>query len=305
MARYIVRRIPQLVLILLGASLLVFVLIHITGDPVRALVASDATEEDMARMRTAYGLDQPLPVQYIVFLREAATGNLGQSFRYRRDALSLVFDRMPATFTLALASMMLAVLVSAPLAIVASSRPGGMVDAIISFLSSMWIAVPSFWLGLIMILIFSDNLHWLPSSGRSGWENMVMPTVTMSAYSIGLMIRLLRASLLDELNQLYVTVARGKGLGEPVVHYRHALRNALIPAVTVIGLQFGQFIGGSMVIETVFAWPCVGWLMIQAIYSRDMPLVRAVVLVMAVSFVVINLVVDVAYAYLDPRIRQE
>ena len=305
MIKYVIRRIPQLFLILLGASLLAFLLIHISGDPVRALLPLDASDQDVARIRATWGLDQPLPIQYVVFLREAVTGNLGQSFRYRRDALSLVLGRIPATFTLAVASIILAFIVSTPLGILASARPGGVADAFISFLSSLCIAVPSFWLGLVLILIFADALHWLPAAGRGGWKSMVLPTVTMSAFSIGLITRLVRASMLEELRQAYVTSARAKGLSEIVVYSRHALRNALVPVVTLIGLQFGQFVGGSMVVETVFAWPGTGWLMIQAIYARDMPLIRAVVLIMAVFFVLINLVVDIVYAYLDPRISYE
>jgi ABC-type dipeptide/oligopeptide/nickel transport system permease component len=305
MIKYVIRRIPQLFLILLGASLLAFLLIHISGDPVRALLPLDASDQDVARIRATWGLDQPLPIQYVVFLREAVTGNLGQSFRYRRDALSLVLGRIPATFTLAVASIILAFIVSTPLGILASARPGGVADAFISFLSSLCIAVPSFWLGLVLILIFADALHWLPAAGRGGWKSMVLPTVTMSAFSIGLITRLVRASMLEELRQAYVTSARAKGLSEIVVYSRHALRNALVPVVTLIGLQFGQFVGGSMVVETVFAWPGTGWLMIQAIYARDMPLIRAVVLIMAAFFVLINLVVDIVYAYLDPRISYE
>jgi peptide/nickel transport system permease protein len=305
MIKYVIRRIPHLFLILLGASMLTFLLLHLSGDPVRAILPLDAAEEDVARIRATWGLDQPLPVQYLVFLREAMTGNLGQSFRYRRDALSLVLDRIPATFTLALASILLAFIVSMPLGLLASVRPGGMLDTFISILSSLCIAVPSFWLGLVLILIFADALHWFPAAGRTSWESMVLPTVTMSTFSIGLIARLVRASMLEELRQAYVTSARAKGLSEIVVYSRHALRNALVPVVTVIGLQFGQFVGGSMVIETVFAWPGVGWLMIQAIYARDMPLIRAVVLIMAVLFVLINLVVDIVYAYLDPRISYQ
>ncbi len=305
MVKYVIRRIPQLFLILLGASLLSFLLIHISGDPVRALLPLDASEQDMARIRATWGLDQPLLLQYARFLREAVTGNLGQSFRYRRDALSLVLERIPATFTLALASILLAFMVSMPLGIMASTRPGGVVDAFSSFLSSLCIAVPSFWLGLVLILVFADALHWLPAAGRIGWKSLILPAVTMSTFSIGLITRLVRASMLEELHQAYVTSARAKGLSEILVYSRHALRNALVPTVTVIGLQFGQFIGGSMVVETVFAWPGIGWLMIQAIYARDMPLIRAVVLIMAIFFVLINLAVDIVYAYLDPRISYE
>jgi peptide/nickel transport system permease protein len=305
MIKYVIRRIPHLFLILLGASILTFLLLHLSGDPVRAILPLDAAEEDVARIRATWGLDQPLPIQYVIFLREAMTGNLGQSFRYRRDALSLVLDRIPATFTLALASILLAFIVSMPLGLLASVRPGGVLDTFISILSSLCIAVPSFWLGLVLILIFADALHWFPAAGRTSWESMVLPTVTMSTFSIGLIARLVRASMLEELRQAYVTSARAKGLSEIVVYSRHALRNALVPVVTVIGLQFGQFVGGSMVIETVFAWPGIGWLMIQAIYARDMPLIRAVVLIMAVLFVLINLVVDIVYAYLDPRISYQ
>jgi peptide/nickel transport system permease protein len=303
MARYLVRRLLQAVLVLFAVSILTFALIYLAGDPVRAMVPADARQEDVDNIRRGFGLDQPLHVQYVRFLERAAQGDLGQSFKYRTNAMELVLQRLPHTVLLASTSILIAVIVSIPLGVLAATRRGGFADVIATSFALLSISTPAFWLGLIGILVFADALRLLPASGAGTWQHLVLPAVTLSAYSIGLITRLVRATMIDILRQNYITAARAKGLSWVAVNYRHALRNGLIPTVTVLGLQFGALLGGSVVVETVFAWPGLGWLLVQSINSRDLPLVRAIVLVISLFFVAINLMVDLLYSSLDPRIR--
>jgi peptide/nickel transport system permease protein len=303
MGAYLARRLLQAVLVLLAVSLLAFGLIYLSGDPVRAMVPLDARPEDVENIRRGFGLDQPLHVQYVTFLQHAVQGDLGQSFKYRTNALALVLERLPQTLLLATVSIVLAIIVSIPLGVLAASRRGGVADILSTSFAMLSISTPSFWLGMIAILVFADWLRVLPASGSGTIQQLVLPAVTLSAYSIGLVTRLVRATMTDVLRQNYITTARAKGLGKAAVNYRHALRNGLIPTVTVVALQFGALLGGSVVVESVFAWPGLGFLMVQAIGSRDIPLVRAIVLVISLFFVLINLLVDLLYTYLDPRIR--
>jgi peptide/nickel transport system permease protein len=303
MSVYVARRLLQYILVLLAVSLLAFGLIYLSGDPVRALVPLDATPQDVENIRHGFGLDQPIYVQYITFIERVLQGDLGQSFKYRTNALSLVLERLPQTLLLATASIALAIAISVPLGVLAATRRGKLPDLLTTAFAMLSISTPSFWLGMIAILVFADWLRILPASGTGTWQQLVLPALTLSAYSIGLVTRLVRATMGDILRQNYITTARAKGLSTATVNYRHALRNSLIPTVTVIALQFGALLGGSVVVESVFAWPGLGFLMIQAIGSRDLPLVRAIVLVISLFFVLINLVVDIAYTYLDPRIR--
>jgi peptide/nickel transport system permease protein len=303
MGAYLIRRLLQAVLVLLAVSLLSFGLIYLSGDPVRALVPLDARPEDVENIRHGFGLDQPLQIQYVTFLQHAIQGDLGQSFKYRTNALTLVLERLPQTLLLATVSIVLAIVISIPLGVLAATRRGGAVDFVVTSLAMLTISTPSFWLGMIAILVFADWLRVLPASGSGTLPQIVLPALTLSASSIGLVMRLVRATMSDVLRQNYITTARAKGLGRAAVNYRHALRNGLIPTVTVLALQFGALLGGSIVVESIFAWPGLGFLMVQAIGSRDIPLVRAIVLVISLFFVLINLIVDVLYTYLDPRIR--
>jgi len=303
MAGYLARRLLQAVLVLLAVSLLSFGLIYLAGDPVRSLVPPDARAEDVENIRHGFGLDQPVYVQYVTFLQKAAQGDLGQSFKYRTNAMGLVLERLPQTLLLATSSICLAVLIAIPLGILAATRRGGALDSLATGFAMLTISTPSFWLGMIAILVFADWLRVLPASGSGTPQQLILPALTLAAYSIGLVTRLVRATVSDILRQNYITTARGKGLTWGAVNYRHALRNGLIPTVTVLGLQFGALLGGSVVVESVFGWPGLGFLMVQAIGSRDIPLVRAIVLVISLFFVLINLAVDLLYTYLDPRIR--
>jgi peptide/nickel transport system permease protein len=303
MTGYVVRRLWQALLVLFAVSMLSFVLIFLSGDPVAALVPLNARPEDMDNIRHQYNLDLPVPAQYVLFLKNAAAGDLGESFRYRTAALPLVLGRLPTTLLLACASVVLSTLVSVPLGVLAATRRGRLPDAVASVLALLAISMPSFWLGVILILVFAGALRVLPASGSGTWQQLILPTITISAFSIGLLTRLIRRAVAETLAQPFVTTARSKGLSERTIAWAHVLRNSAIPVVTVMGLQFGALVGGSVVVETVFAWPGVGWLMIQSIEARDLPVIRAAVLVLAVFIVVINLAVDVLYTVIDPRIR--
>lgn len=303
MTTYLVRRLVQSLLVLLAVTLLSFGLVYLSGDPVRALLPLDATQADMDALRHSYGLDEPVWVQYGQFVQHAVQGDLGDSLKYRTSALGLVLQRLPNTLLLATASILFATLVAVPLGVLAATHRGGWLDYVATGVAMLAISTPAFWLGIILILVFAGVLRWVPASGAGTPQQLILPAITLSAYSIGLVTRLVRGTLGEVLGQPYVTTARAKGLSEVRVNYQHALRNSLIPTVTVLGLQFGVLLGGTAVIETVFAWPGLGGLLIQAINGRDLPLVRSAVLVIACFFVVINLAVDLLYGFLDPRIR--
>ncbi|HZO33376.1 MAG TPA: ABC transporter permease [Chloroflexota bacterium] len=303
MAAYLIQRLWQSALVLLAVSVLSFVLIFLSGDPVAALIPLNARQEDVDNIRRQYNLDQPVLVQYLIFLQKAATGDMGESFKFRTDALGLVLGRLPNTMLLACSSMLLSMLISIPVGILAASYKGRLPDAVSSTVALLGISMPSFWLGVILILVFAGSLRLLPASGSGTWKHLVLPTITVSAFATGLLIRLVRRSVADALGQAYVMTARSKGLSERAIAWTHVLRNSAIPVVTVMGLQFGALLGGSVVVETVFAWPGVGWLMIQSIEARDLPVIRAAVLILALFIVLINLTVDLLYTLIDPRIK--
>jgi ABC-type dipeptide/oligopeptide/nickel transport system permease component len=301
---YILRRLQFAVVVVIVVTFLSFVLVYLSGDPARALAGVDTTEENLANIRQEYGLDRPLYEQYLTFVGGAVRGDLGRSFHFRTDVLPLVLDKFFITFQLAVASLILSTLVALPLGVLSAAGEGGPIDYVARLISLLGISTPGFWLGIILILIFADQLKILPASGREdGLSSFILPAITLSGYNIGLMTGLMRRSMLEELHRPYVTVAHAKGLRNWYVMVYHALRNALIPTVTVAGLQFGAMLGGSIVVETVFAWPGLGSLMLEAIRNTDLPIIRAAVLVVGVSFVFINLFVDLFYSVLDPRVR--
>jgi len=305
MLRYILLRFLQAISVVLAVSVAVFILMYLSGDPVSTMVPLDARPEHVASIKAHFGLDQPLHIQYILFVRNALRGDLGDSFIYRQDSLKLVLERLPATFILAVTSMIIVVAVAVPLGVISASRRGTILDYFATSISLLSISTPHFWLGILLILVFADRLRWLPPSGKEHVSCLIMPAVTMAASHIGMITRLVRGCMLEALSQDYITVARSKGLRERSVTYRHALMNALIPTVTVIGMDLGAYIGGSVIVETVFAWAGVGWLINEAINARDLPVLRAAVLVMAIIITFINFAVDVSYTYLDPRVRYE
>jgi peptide/nickel transport system permease protein len=306
MATYLLRRFLFAIVVVLAVTFISFVLVFLAGDPARSLAGVDTNEEHLAMIRHEYGLDQPIHEQYLLFLRNALQGNLGQSFRYRVDSLPLVLSKFWLTLQLATASLILSILIALPLGIFAATHFGQPSDHAATIISLLGISTPGFWLAILLILTFADWLRVLPASGNDdGWRSFVLPVIALSVYNIGLITRLVRRSMVEELRKPYVTVAHAKGQKRWVVNTHHVLRNSLIPTVTVLGLQFGAMLGGSIVIETVFAWPGIGFLMIQAIRTNDLPIVRAVVLVVGLAFVFINLGVDLIYGFLDPRIRHQ
>jgi len=294
----------QAALVVLGVSVIVFVLVRITpGDPVRAYLGETASDHQVAEYRHLLGLDESLPIQYLKFLQRAASGDLGNSLFYHQPALVVLADHLPATFELSFVSLALALLISVPLGVLSAIKRDSVWDYAGMALAMLGQSLPAFWLGLIMMLVFAVNLHVLPTAGYGGIAYLILPSVTLGAYMAGLFTRLVRSGMLEVLGEDYVRTARAKGLTERAVLYGHALRNMAIPLVTVVGLQFGTLLGGAIVVETVFSWPGVGTAAVTAIGARDYSLVQAVVLVLSVFFVLVNLLIDVLYAYIDPRIH--
>jgi peptide/nickel transport system permease protein len=313
MWRYIVRRLVQTVPVLLGVSVLAFAIMHVVpGDPVRLIAGPDAPEDVVTRIRIELGLDRPLHVQYLSFLGRALQGDLGRSLRSRAAVVDDIFARFPATLELTTASMVIAVLVGIPLGVISATRRSTWVDYLAMGTSLSALSMPIFWLAIVAIWLFSLHLGWFPVSGRGGsvWEwdglrHIALPALTLATTSVAIIGRLTRSGMLEVLGHDYIVTARAKGVTPLVVVGKHALSNALIPVVTVVGLQYGFLLGGAVVTETIFAWPGIGRLAMMAILQRDYPVVQGCVLLVAVIFVLINLAVDLLYAWLDPRIRYE
>ena len=286
-------------------SVVVFALVHLSGDPVLLMVSPDAPPDVVATMRQALGFDRPLYEQFARYLGNAAHGDLGMSLRMNRPVISLILERLPATLQLTLAALIIAVLVAIPAGIVSAVKRGTVVDRLAMAGAVAGQAVPIFWLALLLIALFGVRLRWLPVYGSGSLAHFVLPAVSLSTIIMGRLARLVRSSMLEVLGQDYVRTARAKGLGESRVLAVHALRNASIPIVTLLGLQFAQLLGGAVVTETIFAWPGIGRLVVEAIFNRDFPVVQGVVLVVSLIFVAVNVLVDLSYAVLDPRIRTE
>jgi len=303
--RFVAQRLSDAVSVLLGVSFITFALLFLTGDPTYMLVPENYTREQIAEFRHRAGLDRPWYVQYGSFLRHAVAGDFGHSLRSQLPALPLVLERLPATLELAGAAMILSIAVTIPLGMLAAVRRRSLVDMTSMAAGLLGQSTPTFWIGLILILVFGVNLRWLPISGRGGPLHLVLPTVTLALYTMGRNTRVVRAAILEVLGQDFIRTAQAKGLPPRRVLLRHILRNALLPIVTLIGLDFGALLGGAIVTETVFAWPGIGRLVVNAVYQRDFPVVEAAVIVIAAMFVVLNLGIDVLYGYLDPRIRRQ
>src|SRR5215468_10590340 len=303
MRSYLVRRGWQSILVLFGVSLVVFLILHLTGDPALLLLPPDSTAEDVAKFRRAMGFDDPVTVQYARFLKGALRGDFGESVRHGEPAMGLVLERLPATFELAGAGLLIALSLAIPAGIVSAVRRNTLVDYVSTVVALLGQAMPTFWLGIMLILFFSVRINVLPSSGRGGLEHLILPAITLGLFTTARITRLTRSGMLEVLNQDYIRTARAKGVNEPPVVWKHALKNASIPIVTIVGIELGTLLGGSVITETIFAWPGVGRLSVQAIYNRDYPVVQAAVFLLATTFVLVNLVVDIVYTYLDPRIR--
>jgi ABC-type dipeptide/oligopeptide/nickel transport system permease component len=304
--QYIVRRLLLTIPVVFGVSLIVFSSIRlIPGDPARALAGVNATPEYIQQIRDRYGLDDPIYVQYGRFMMGLATGDLGTSTFSRRPVTTEIGERFPRTLTLASISLLISTIVGVSAGIVSATRRNSLFDNVSMFVALVGVAAPVFWMALMLQLLFAVQLRWLPATGMGGVRHLILPAITLGMASAALMARITRSSMLDVLKQDFITTARAKGLAERVVVYKHALKNALIPVVTVLGLQFGILLGGAVLTETVFAWPGVGRLLVDAILRRDYPIVQGTVMLLAFLFVIINLVVDVIYAFLDPRIHYQ
>lgn len=298
-----VRRIGELVLVLLGISLASFFMLHLTGDPAIAILGPDFTEEALVALRAELGLDRPLIVQYFDFLGSAIQGDFGTSTRYRQPALDLFLERVPATVELTVASLLVSIIGGIGIGVLAAVFRRTGVDTVVRAAALIGQAIPGFFLGILAIIIFGARLNWLPTGGRGTLLHLVLPAIALGTYYAAITARFVRGSMLEVLNSDYIRTAHAKGVRKTMVVMRHALRNALVGVVTLIGLQLGNLLGGAVVIETVFSWPGVGRLAVQAIYARDFPLVQVIIMIAAVIFVVVNLITDLTYRLLDPRIR--
>ena len=304
MKSYLLRRLWQSLLVLFGVSVVVFLILHLTGDPAALLLPPDATADDIAKFRTAMGFDDPVAVQYLRFLKGALRGDFGESLRHGEPAMALVVERLPATFQLAGAGLLIALCLAIPAGIVSAVRRNTAVDYVSTVVALLGQAMPTFWLGIMLILVFSVRLNWLPSSGRGGLEHLILPAITLGLFTTARITRLTRSGMLEVLGQDYIRTARAKGVGEPPVVWKHALKNASIPIVTIVGIELGTLLGGSVITETIFAWPGVGRLTVQALLNRDFPLVLAAVFIASLTYTLLNLVVDLLYGWIDPRTRK-
>ena len=302
MLGYLFKRLWHTVFVIIGISVISFFFIHLSGDPVMLMLPADASMAEIETLRQQLGFNDPIWRQYLRFVGNALTGDFGQSLYYKVPAMELILQRLPASLELALAAMAVALVVALPIGIVSAVGRGSLLDMGSMLAALFGLSMPHFWLGIMMVLLFSVHLGWLPTSGRGTLAHLVMPSLALGLSLMAMFARLTRSVMLEILGMDYIRTARAKGLVERMVIAKHALKNALIPIVTVAGMQFGFLLGGTVIIETVFAWPGVGRLVVQAIFNRDYPLVQSVVLVLAVIFVAINFAVDLLYIYLDPQI---
>lgn len=301
---YILRRLLASFLTLLGVSCLIFLMVRLLpGDPARIIAGLFATEADVAQLRRHLGLEQPIYVQYGVFLGHAVRGDLGYSARTSEPVLREIGARLPATLELALLSTLLATAFGVLSGVLAAMRPYSLFDYVLSFVTLFGVSMPVYWLGLLLMIVFAVQLNWLPAAGAEEPGSAILPALTLASFSIALVARMTRASMLEVLGQDFIRTARAKGLREWHVVYRHALRNALIPIITAVGLQFGALLGGAVLTETVFGWPGMGQLLVDSIFARDYPMVQGVVLVFSALFILTNFLVDLTYVIIDPRIH--
>jgi peptide/nickel transport system permease protein len=309
MRAYITRSLLQSLIVINGVLLIVFLMLHLTGDPAGVLMPVDATQEDLERFRKSMGFDKPLHVQYFHFLfghgeknRGVLRGDFGFSYRHEVPAMGLVVEHIPATVYLAVISMIIGLAIAIPAGVLSAVFRNTWIDHVSSVMSMFGQSLPNFWLGLMLIVLFSVYLRWLPTSGYEGPEHVILPALTAGLYATARIMRMMRSTLLEVLGLDFVRTARAKGLGETAVIVRHALKNAAIPVVTLVGLELGLLLSGTVVTEVVFAWPGVGFLTVDAIINQDYPVVQAAVTLLAIMFIGVNLTVDLLYAWLDPRI---
>jgi ABC-type dipeptide/oligopeptide/nickel transport system permease component len=303
MRRYLTRQLIQLVVVVFGISVLAFAILHVLGDPVLLLLPQNAGKEEFERYRHLLGLDRPLYVQYWKFVSRAVLGDFGKSWYADTSAFKLVIERMPPTIYLTFAGLVVALLIALPLGILAALKRHSWLDYLCTAVAVAGQAAPIFWLGIMMIIVFSVRLRLLPASGYGTWQNFLMPAFCLGAALAPITMRLVRSGVIEVLNMEFIKTARAKGLAEPTVVIKHAFRNVCIPVVTVLGLQFGQLLGGAIITETVFAWPGVATLTVESIRNQDFPVVQCAVILLALLIVSVNLIVDVIVGLIDPRIH--
>jgi peptide/nickel transport system permease protein len=303
MKRFIARRLMQGVISILGASLIIFVISRLSGDPVVLMLPVDAPPSAITEMRATLGLDRPLAVQYLMFLGHALAGDFGQSYRWQQPALQLILDRLPATIELAMAGLVFSVVIAVPFGVLSAVHRGSWIDTLGKGFAMLGQAMPGFWVGLLLILVFAIHLGVLPAFGYGRPENVVLPAIALGWYPVAAQTRIVRSAMLDVLDADYIRMARAVGTPERRLIWRYALRNAAVPLITVVGVYFAAMLSGAFVIEQIFAWPGVGRTVVEAVFSRDFPVVQAGVFFTAVLFVIANLLVDTAYSVIDPRIR--
>lgn len=306
MHKYVLKRILLLIPVLLGVSLLVFAIMSLTpGDPAQLILGENAPREAVLKLREEMGLNDPFFIQYLRFVKNAILGDFGRSYTTGREVFGEIFARFPNTFILAILGIIISVCIGIPIGIISATRQYSFLDSFSMIIALLGVSMPVFWLGLMLILTFSVKLGWLPSGGFDGFKSIILPAVTLGVGSAAIITRMTRSSMLEVIRQDYIRTARAKGVAEKVVINKHALKNALIPIITVVGLQFGNLLGGAVLTESVYSWPGVGRLMVDAIRQKDTPTVLAAVVFLAAAFSVVNLLVDILYAYVDPRIKSQ
>jgi peptide/nickel transport system permease protein len=303
MQKFLIRRLLQIIPVLFIISFVVFALVHVAGDPVALMLPEDATEEDIRILREALNLDKPFLVQYGTYVLNMLQGNFGESFKYGQEALPIVLERLPATLELAAASMIVATIIAIPLGIWSATKQNSFLDLFATGGAVLGKAMPNFWLGIMLILLLAVNYQIFPVSGRGTLTHLILPAITLGTGVAAEMTRLIRSSMIEILHQDYVRTARSKGVRDSIVTYKHAFRNSLIPVVTIMALQTSSLVGGALITETVFSWPGLGQLLVQAVNSRDMAIVQAAVFVIAFMVIGMNLMADIIYRLLDPRIK--
>lgn len=303
MWRYFTSRLLQIPIVLLIISLMIFVLVYVAGDPVAMMLPAEATQQEIQTLRVALGFDQPFYIQFWNYAVDLVQGDFGESYKYGVSALGLVLDRLPATLELATASMIMAIIIAVPLGIISALRPNGIIDLFATGLSALGKAIPNFWLGIMLILVFAVNLKMMPVSGTGSWKHLILPAITLGTGVSAEITRLVRSNMLEILQQDYIRTARSKGQKKSVIILRHAFRNSLVPVITITILQMASLVGGSLITEMIFSWPGLGQLIIQAVYDKDLPIIQAAVFVTAVMILLMNLATDVLYRFLDPRIK--
>lgn len=303
MQLYILSKLIQSILLIFGVLILVFFMLRITGDPATLMLSREASPEQIAAFREAMGFNRPLIVQFWDFATHAIVGDFGDSLHYKTPALPLVLERLPATVQLAVSALFLAVILGVPLGMIGGFNPGSLVDSLARLIALLGQSIPNFWLALLMILLFAVGLGWFPSFGRDKWNSVVMPAFVLALPAIGQLVRLTRSAVLEIRSEDFIRTAHSKGLEPRVIYSKHVFRNVAIPLVSVIGVQFGYMLGGSIIIEAVFAWPGIGQLLEQAIGWRDFTLILAVAFFTSIVVILLNLLTDIAYVIIDPRIR--